>query len=270
MSKPLLNIETIGQGPDIVMLHGWGMNAGIFTSLHPYLSQYRVHYVDLPGFGYSSWNTQESTSLSASEIAQQQLSAWVEQLLNSLPSNAIWIGWSLGGLIATEIALRYPDRVKALVTIASSPCFMARETEKWLGIPPQVLTQFSSQLEKNLKKTIERFLAIQALGSPSSKEDIKQIKELVLERPLPNIQALAIGLKLLTEIDLRVQLQQIDKPWLRMWGKLDGLVPKGVVKQMPKQVNIKDIIFPKASHAPFISHQADFVSELTQWLDSLN
>lgn len=48
-----LHIETRGKGPDLVMLHGWGVNSTVFTPLYESLSQYRVHYVDLPGFGHS-------------------------------------------------------------------------------------------------------------------------------------------------------------------------------------------------------------------------
>ncbi|MGL5393791.1 MAG: alpha/beta fold hydrolase, partial [Shewanella sp.] len=109
------------------MIHGWGVNSAVFTPLHEQLSEYRVHYVDLPGFGLSL-------------PIKGDLSSWVDALINRLPANAIWAGWSLGGLVATQAAISYPSHVRGLVTIASSPCFMAREAEAWPGIPPQVLS----------------------------------------------------------------------------------------------------------------------------------
>ncbi|MGL5361217.1 MAG: alpha/beta fold hydrolase, partial [Shewanella sp.] len=48
-----LYIETHGQGPDLVLLHGWGVNGGLFSGVLDALSEYRVHVVDLPGFGLS-------------------------------------------------------------------------------------------------------------------------------------------------------------------------------------------------------------------------
>ncbi|MCV5870744.1 pimeloyl-[acyl-carrier protein] methyl ester esterase, partial [Escherichia coli] len=46
-----LHWQSFGQGPDLVLLHGWGMNGAVWQqtveSLQPY---FRVHVVDLPGY----------------------------------------------------------------------------------------------------------------------------------------------------------------------------------------------------------------------------
>ena len=67
-----------------------------------------------------------------------------EVVLRQAPDKAIWLGWSLGGLVASQIALTHPERVLALVTVASSPCFSARD--EWPGIKPDVLAGFQQQL----------------------------------------------------------------------------------------------------------------------------
>lgn len=255
MTKARLHIESLGEGQDIVMLHGWGMNSAVFTPLHTALSEYRVHYVDLPGFGFSPPH-------------QGTITDWVDLLVNALPDNAIWMGWSLGGLVATQAAIRFPERVKGLVTIASSPRFMAHDEQAWPGMPAQILSQFGNELEQNLARTIERFLVIQAMGSDTAKEDIKQLKELVLGRPLPDAAALRQGLDMLAAVDLRDELVNINQPWLRVWGRLDGLVPRRVPPKMPRHhADIEDVILAKASHAPFFSHPEDFLTELLRWLN---
>lgn len=251
--QPYVHIDTRGQGPDVVMLHGWGVNSAVFTPLQESLSEYRVHYVDLPGFGLS-------------QPIAGGLSNWIEALVQTLPAKAIWAGWSLGGLVATQAALSHPSHINGLITIASSPCFMAREAEAWPGIPPEVLNQFGEQLEQNLPRTIERFLAIQAMGSETAKEDIKQLRDLVLARPLPHATALTQGLEMLAGIDLRPQIPAIEQPWLRIWGRLDGLVPKRVQPKMPTATQIEDVILTKASHAPFISHRDEFLQVFLPWL----
>ena len=260
MSQVQLHIESIGpeSAPQIVMLHGWGMNSAVFTPLHLSLSEYRVHYVDLPGFGHSS-------------AIEGDIDDWLEALIIQLPHEAIWVGWSLGGLLATLAALNYPAKVRGLVTIASSPCFMAREEEKWPGIPPQILSQFGESLHKDLGKTIERFLAIQAMGSATAKEDIKRLKNLVLSRPLPDSRALVQGLQMLKCVDLRPRLDQINLPWLRIWGRLDGLVPRRVPPLMPvNDALYRDFILPKASHAPFFSHTDDFLAGFVTWIEEIS
>ncbi|WP_299489934.1 pimeloyl-ACP methyl ester esterase BioH [uncultured Shewanella sp.] len=263
-----LHLNTIGQGPDIVMLHGWGMNSAVFMPLQQGFSQYRVHYVDLPGFGFSP-------SINGS------IDDWVDAIIDIVPDNSIWCGWSLGGLIASRAALRYPHKIKALLTIASSPYFMEQDksiigdTKKntdisWPGMAPQVLEQFHHALSLNLTRTINQFLSIQAMGSQHAKNDIKQLKSLISERPAPQINALTQGLNILARTDLREDINQINQPWLRIWGRLDGLVPQIIHTLMPQKKSITDIVLPKASHAPFISHPKDFLDAVHHWLNKLN
>ncbi|GAA0792772.1 MULTISPECIES: pimeloyl-ACP methyl ester esterase BioH [Pseudomonadati] len=259
MTYPRLHINTIGDGQDIVLLHGWGVNGAVFEPLKQALSQYRAHYVDLPGFGDSP-------------MIEGDINDWATALSQQLPNNAIWLGWSLGGLVATQIALRFPDKIKALITVASSPCFMAQTTEipqPWPGIASEVIGQFSTQLHQNLPKTVERFLAIQAMGSETAKADILKIKSLVLAKPLPCEASLQQGLDMLAEVDLRDQLPNITRPWLRVWGKLDGLVPRRSINMLTKNTNMEDVILAKASHSPFISHTNLFIEHINHWLNTL-
>ena len=256
VTQQSLHIETIGQGRPIVMLHGWGVNSAVFNPLHDVMQNYQIHYVDLPGFGNSS-------------AIEGDLDTWVDYIMAQVPSQAIWVGWSLGGLIATRAALRYPKQVAALATIASSPCFMARDDEGWPGIPPQVLGQFGDQLDRDLGKMVERFLAIQAMGSETAKQDIKQLRDLVMAKPLPDATALKQGLAMLTDVDLRPQLDELTLPWFRVWGRLDGLVSRRVQPLMPTKAAFSDLVLPKASHAPFFSHKREFVTGMTDWLATL-
>ncbi len=255
MTHSPLHIESIGQGKDVIMLHGWGMNSAVFTPLHAQLSDFRVHYVDLPGYGHS-------------QPKAGTINDWVELIAQNTPKESIWLGWSLGGLVAKSAALSHPQHVAGLVTVASSPHFVAKP--EWPGIDPKVLTTFAKQLDLDVKTVIERFLAIQAMGSETAKQDIKQLKQQVLSRPLPNKSALVQGLEFLENVDLRKELPQISQPWLRIWGRLDGLVSRHLPPKMPiHHDEVTDHIFKKASHAPFFSHQQEFSRVLVNWLKNL-
>ena len=50
-----LQVERRGDGPDLVLLHGWGMHGGVWDELVPRLAaRFRVHVPDLPGHGRST------------------------------------------------------------------------------------------------------------------------------------------------------------------------------------------------------------------------
>ncbi len=246
--------QTEGKGSDLVLIHGWGMNGAVWQPTIEKLSaHYRVHSMDLSGYGHSQ-------HLGAADF--QQL---VDQLLAQAPKKAAWLGWSLGGLLATQAALTAPQRVNKLITVASSPRFSA--TDLWRGIKPVVLCQFSQQLKSDFALTIERFMALQMMGSSSAKKDIKQVKQAILSRPAPNPAALSSGLRILADIDLRENLNQLTMPVCRMYGRLDGLVPIKVAADtdilLPQSTKV---VFEQASHAPFISHHDEFITQLDNFL----
>ena len=81
-----------GTGTDIVVLHGWGLNANIWTPVVTPLAQVgQLHRLDLPGYGESPWPT--DTPLTFENLCELTLAA--------LPERCHLIGWSLGGLVWT-------------------------------------------------------------------------------------------------------------------------------------------------------------------------
>lgn len=244
-----VSVERFGQGPDLVLLHGWGMNGAVWHGIVPALAaRYRVHLVDLPGFGNSPLAGEAEYSL-----------PWLaEQVAAILPEQCHLLGWSLGGLVASQLALNHPERLHSLSTVASSPCFMAQG--EWPGIAPKVLTGFNQMLAGDFKQTIERFLAIQAMGSEHARDDIRQLRHWLAERPAPQLAALEAGLGLLADVDLRDELVQLNLPWLRVYGRLDSLVPKASIPLLDERYPAsRSVVLEKASHAPFISHPQQFI-----------
>ncbi|USD41232.1 pimeloyl-ACP methyl ester esterase BioH [Vibrio sp. SCSIO 43135] len=235
---------------DLVLVHGWGMNGAVWHQTAEVLSQhFNVHVVDLPGYGHSA-HLHAST---LEEIAQQ--------LLIEAPEQAIWVGWSLGGLVASHVALHHSGRVTKLVTVASSPKFAAERP--WRGIQPNVLTAFTDQLVDDFQTTIERFMALQAMGSPSARQDVKQLKQAVLSRPSPNPESLLAGLKMLANVDMREQLEEISAPILRLYGRLDGLVPVKVASDVQKALpSSEHYVFSQSSHAPFMTELDAFCHQI--------
>lgn len=244
-----VSVERFGQGPDLVLLHGWGMNGAVWHGIiQPLAAHYRLHLVDLPGFGNSP----------LADGSEYSLPWLAEQVAAVLPQKCHLLGWSLGGLVASQLALTQPERCHSLITVASSPCFMARDD--WPGIAPKVLTGFNLMLAGDFKQTIERFLAIQAMGSEHARDDIRQLRHWLAERPAPQLAALEAGLGLLADVDLRDALTTLSLPWLRVYGLLDSLVPKAAIPLLDERYPAShSLVLEKASHAPFISHPQQFV-----------
>lgn len=249
-----LHWQSQGEGQDIVLLHGWGMNGAVWQSTIESLShQCRVHSVDLPGYGLS--HEQSATDLE--DICQQ--------VLAGAPEKAVYLGWSLGGLVATNIALKHPERVDKLITVASSPKFAAEKG--WRGIMPKVLTDFTHQLTNNFKLTIEGFMMLQALGSPSARHDVKAIKKQVFSRPMPDPQALKVGLDILSKVDLRPALSDITVPMLRLYGRLDGLVPNKIADAVSGYAPESECyVFQSSSHAPFMTEHELFCEKVAAFV----
>ena len=104
-------------------------------------------------------------------------------------------------------------------------------------------------------------------GSPHLRHDIKLLRELVLQFPIPTKTTLEESLKLLETVDHRDNLIDISMPYLRMYGKLDGLVSRKAIEPINVLSPDSDVvIIKKASHAPFISHPEEFQQALILWL----
>ncbi|EGC6328708.1 pimeloyl-ACP methyl ester esterase BioH [Salmonella enterica] len=250
--------QTYGEGNcHLVLLHGWGLNAEVWHCIREELgSHFTLHLIDLPGYGCSTG------------FGAMTLEEMTAQVAKNAPDQAIWLGWSLGGLVASQMALIHPERVQALVTVASSPCFSAREG--WPGIKPEVLAGFQQQLSDDFERTVERFLALQTLGTETARQDARTLKSVVLAQSMPDVEVLNGGLEILKTVDLREPLKSVNMPFLRLYGYLDGLVPRKIAPLLDTLwPHSTSQIIVKAAHAPFISHPAAFCQALAALKSSL-
>lgn len=240
--------------PTLVLLHGWGVNHGVWQAVAAAVADsVNVLTPDLPGFGLNRQFPQPYT-----------LDAVVEQLAAQIPAQSAVCGWSLGGVLAIALAARFPQKVSQLGLIASSPCFIARPD--WPGMAAATLQQFARALSDNIALTIERFLAIQALGSSSARQDIKALKQAIMAYPMAEPAAIEGALQLL-KCDVRNDFASLQQPIAGYYGRLDSLVPVAMLEQLQQlQHQARFSVAAHASHAPFISHPDEFTGWLRHWL----
>lgn len=250
-----LHITHLGHGEPLILLHGFGWHSGIWKTFVSRLTPYfEVYLIDLPGFGKSP------------TIDPYLLPTLVSNLCAHLPDNAIWVGWSLGGMISWWGALHYPNKIKKLVTIASSPRFIAENN--WPGVSLETLQIFAKNLKNDYRKTLSEFLNLQSRGYVHKAQLLELLQHEINQAPPPDPQALDGSLKILAELDLRPLLSQVPCKSLHIFGSLDVLVPVKVSELIKENMlHGRSEILKRAGHVPFVI--PEMAAQIATWIRDL-
>lgn len=247
--------QTLGshQLPRLYLVHGWGLHSKIMHEWGNTLSRwYHVHLLDLPGHG---------TNL------QQEMPDDIEScngLVDCLPPG-IWVGWSLGGLLTLNIALHRPKKVKNLIMLCSTPCFIHKP--QWVyGIEKSILQQFGTSIKQDIKQTILKFIALEVMGSGDEKQQLEYAKQHIFSKPMPSQKTLLSGLKLLQQTNLTEQLKKLTMPSLWLAGRRDRIVRTAAIKAASKLCGGQYHVVKGAGHAPFINHGNELTNYIQDFL----
>lgn len=147
----------------------------------------------------------------------------VARQLPLLPERAIWVGWSLGGQLAMAAAAQVPDRVAGVVTLCSSPRFMA--SDDWSpAVAPRVFDDFRRRLRRSPYKTLSHFCSLMVHGSDRAGEDRRWLRR--ADWPDPPAQwCLEHTLGWLGALDQRALWQNPMAPSWHLFGEQDALAP---------------------------------------------
>jgi pimeloyl-[acyl-carrier protein] methyl ester esterase len=237
--------------PVLVLLHGWGMNARVFDALADSLAlEFDVRALDLPGHG------------GRAALADNTLQAWAGDLATQLPDGAMLLGWSLGGQVAMRAALDHPHRIARLILLTSTPKFVA--TEDWpRGMDLTDLEAFGAALLAEPEATLLRFLSLQTRGMPGQKALLQHLRQTLLAAPAADRDALAAGLAILRDTDLRADLPHLTQPTLVLHGALDTLTPAAAGAWLAAALpTAQHREFERAAHAPHLSHSEEVAAAI--------
>jgi len=246
-----LYVDRRGHGPiSLVLLHGWAMHGGVLQPLVDALADHcTMHVVDLPGHGYSrDCGLPLEPRACAAAIA-------------AITPPALWLGWSLGGLIALTAALEMPEQVRGLAMLCATPKFV-RDAGWPHGSDATLVQQLAGDLETDYHATIERFLALEAMGSADPRAELRHLRELVFARGEPDLRVLQEGIRILEDSDRRAALPDLGVSSAWIAGRRDRLVPPQAMAWSASQCGGDYHEIAQAGHAPFFGHVEALVQAL--------
>jgi pimeloyl-[acyl-carrier protein] methyl ester esterase len=251
-----LFIDRTGHGPiPLVLIHGWAMHGGVLQPLVDALAERCTMYVvDLPGHGHS-----RHCGLPL------EPRACVAAIAAATPP-AIWLGWSLGGLIALTAALERPRHARGLAMLCATPRFV-RGTDWPHGSDASLVHQLATDLETDYRDTLERFLALEAMGSADPRAELRHLRALVFARGEPELRILQEGIHLLESSDQRAALPDLAVPSAWIAGRRDRLVPPQAMAWSAGRCGGQYSEIPQAGHAPFFGHVDAVVQALQPLFD---
>jgi malonyl-CoA O-methyltransferase len=246
---------TEGAQQDLVLLHGWGCNRDIWrpmlAALRPWAN---VTLVDLPGFA-------PGCSMGSDPELEQLLAG----ILDCSPARAVYIGWSLGGQLALELAARHADRVAAVISVCSNPRFIA--TGDWPGMAPAEFAAFDAAFTADPVATVRRFDSLQVGGASQARGLLRQLRACRDERAGVELRP---GLDMLRELDQRALLATLQQPQLHILASLDQLVPidleQSLVSQLSEVASARVRVLQEASHVTPLDSAAAAGDEILAFL----
>jgi pimeloyl-[acyl-carrier protein] methyl ester esterase len=254
-----LHVSTAGEGPLLVLLHGWGLNSRVWDPVLPRLNrQFTTACIDLPGHGASPWPP------TFGDI--ESLAARVGETLDSHIGECFILGWSLGAMAALALASKRAHSIRRLVLVAATPKFL--RSDDWpLGIAQQALDDMAERVIIDFHATVRDFLLWQVHGDEHARQALKVLRDKVQSGGEPKPEALRAGLDTLARVDLRSQLPSIEIPALIVSGERDRLAHPDAGRTLAKSLpHAQFHPMQRAAHAPFLSHGEEFCTEVERFL----
>jgi pimeloyl-ACP methyl ester carboxylesterase len=244
-------VPDFSRGQAVVLLHGAGSNGHAWHYQYEHLgNRHSPIALDLPGHGHSS-GVEALRSI-------EDYATFTLAFLDSLKlSSVVVAGHSMGGLIAMEIAVRHPGRVKALVLIATAAKvnIPGDRIETWRAVTMGRASQPFNN-DGYSPKTI------------ASKPEI--IREGWGEQIQTDPRVRWGDLVACSQVDLRDRIGGIAKPTLILAGADDTITPPAEAEFLKSHIMGSHLeVIPEAGHRPTIERPDVTNSALERFLDDL-
>ena len=259
-----VNYVEMGEGPPLVFVHGLsGAWQNWLENLPHFARSHRVIALDLPGFG--------SSPMPPWEITIPAYGRFLRDFCERVGvERCALVGNSMGGFIATEVAVAEADRVEKLVLVSAAGITWARarrEPAAMIGRMVRAATPLAMrwQTGAGMRRPRARRLSFQGIfHDPNALR-----RELLWENLVPALDSPGYfdAFVNLTGYDIRDRLTEIEDPTLIVWGRNDRVVPVPAAFAYKKRIpNARLEIFDSTGHVPQLERPVRFNRLLDEFL----
>jgi pimeloyl-[acyl-carrier protein] methyl ester esterase len=234
----------------LMLLHGWGSHAGVWSEV--------IGRMDL---GQSVI----APDYPADRAVDGSINEVLDRLAGLMPEACVVAGWSLGGQLALQLALRYPRRIRKLILVSTTPRFVAAPDWPY-GMGNGVFSGFADSLSANPAQALQRFLLLQTQGDAQARAVARRLEMLLSARPDPDQPVLSRTLDWLRDTDLRAVLPEIVQPALVVHGDCDRITPITAGEYLAAQLaDARLECMAGAAHVPFVSDPDAFSRRIAEF-----
>jgi 3-oxoadipate enol-lactonase len=249
--------EVHGDGESLVLIQGLSLDSSAWVNqISAFSQKYRVIVFDNRGVGQSDSPTiPYSTEMMADDTVE------LLKLLNI--KNAHILGFSMGGMIAQQIALKYPELVKSLILITTGAKFPARAkylTKLWLKMLEEQVSTETRLQEICLWVFTDEFFEDEAR--------VTAAVNLGLNNPHPQLNhGFAGQVAALLQHDTQDKINQISAPTLVLIGKDEIFIPVDFSEELATHIpNAKLVVLEQGSHNHWLEFPEPFNQAVMQFL----
>ncbi len=243
--------------PYLIMLPGWGMGSFVWSSFAELLKRdYELVFVE-----WSNINSLDEFKKIVMQIIEDK----------NIESFSL-IGWSLGSLVAQEIAHIYSSNVDYLILISATSKFVRENKEKYdIGWDRKIVERMIIQLNRCPEETkLSFYNKLFSKKEKQSGDNIIFLDRVSNYSKEQSIRSLSLGLDYLINTDLRKELNVIDIPLLLIHGENDTICPLKAAKYIKNKTNNTKLeVIKDAGHIPFFTNYQkcyDIITNFTNYL----
>jgi pimeloyl-ACP methyl ester carboxylesterase len=249
VGKLRISTLTMGEGPDLLLLHGLGgTKASFFDTAAALSRRYRVHAIDLPGFGGSS-------KPATAAYGARYFANAVSGLMDALEiERAHLVGNSMGGRVAIEVGLERPDRVGGIALLSPAVAFVRRDWH-WLvrfarpelGILPHSLGR------RRIEQTFWALFADRDLVDPVVADVVADEFERIYRSPGARLAFIASARAIYLEDPgaFYPRLATLQPPAMFVWASHDRLIPEAFRHHVERWLpSAEQVVLEGCGHVP--------------------